>query len=109
MYVLDGSIQNKIRNVQPPMKKATAKDVVDVVLYLARAGHVSGEILHVDGPAPARRCSRKTIQYRSGRVPTSYLRGRTSGRQGKDECRLKFRKDGCMISRCAVSQCSASR
>jgi NAD(P)-dependent dehydrogenase (short-subunit alcohol dehydrogenase family) len=41
--------------LQPPMKKATAKDVVDVVLYLARAGHGSGEILHVDGAALARR------------------------------------------------------
>jgi NAD(P)-dependent dehydrogenase (short-subunit alcohol dehydrogenase family) len=41
--------------VQPTMKKATVKDVVDAVLYLAKAGHVSGEILHVDGAAPARR------------------------------------------------------
>jgi NAD(P)-dependent dehydrogenase (short-subunit alcohol dehydrogenase family) len=40
---------------QPIMKKATVKDVVDAVLYLAQAGHVSGEILHVDGAAPARR------------------------------------------------------
>jgi hypothetical protein len=31
------------------------KDVVDAVLYLTQAGHVSGEILHVDGAAPARR------------------------------------------------------
>jgi NAD(P)-dependent dehydrogenase (short-subunit alcohol dehydrogenase family) len=41
--------------LQPAMKKATVKDVVDAVLYLASAGHVSGEILHVDGAAPARR------------------------------------------------------
>jgi NAD(P)-dependent dehydrogenase (short-subunit alcohol dehydrogenase family) len=43
--------------LQPAMKKATAtvKDIVDAVLYLAQAGHVSGEILHVDGAAPARR------------------------------------------------------
>ncbi len=41
--------------LQPAMKKATVKDIVDAVLYLARAGHVSGEILHVDGAAPARR------------------------------------------------------
>jgi NAD(P)-dependent dehydrogenase (short-subunit alcohol dehydrogenase family) len=41
--------------LQPGMKKATVKDVVDAVLYLAQAGHVSGEILHVDGAAPARR------------------------------------------------------
>jgi NAD(P)-dependent dehydrogenase (short-subunit alcohol dehydrogenase family) len=40
---------------QPTMKKATVKDIVDAVLYLAQAGHVSGEILHVDGAAPARR------------------------------------------------------
>jgi NAD(P)-dependent dehydrogenase (short-subunit alcohol dehydrogenase family) len=41
--------------LQPAIKKATVKDVVDAVLYLAQAGHVSGEILHVDGAAPARR------------------------------------------------------
>jgi NAD(P)-dependent dehydrogenase (short-subunit alcohol dehydrogenase family) len=40
--------------LQPVMKKATVKDIVDAVLYLAQAGHVSGEILHVDGGAPAR-------------------------------------------------------
>jgi NAD(P)-dependent dehydrogenase (short-subunit alcohol dehydrogenase family) len=40
---------------QPVVKTATVKDVVDAVLYLARAGHVNGEILHVDGAAPARR------------------------------------------------------
>jgi NAD(P)-dependent dehydrogenase (short-subunit alcohol dehydrogenase family) len=37
------------------MKKAAVKDVVEAVLYLVQAGHVSGEILHVDGAAPARR------------------------------------------------------
>jgi NAD(P)-dependent dehydrogenase (short-subunit alcohol dehydrogenase family) len=37
------------------IKKATVKDVVDAVLYLVKAGYVSGEILHVDGAAPARR------------------------------------------------------
>jgi NAD(P)-dependent dehydrogenase (short-subunit alcohol dehydrogenase family) len=41
--------------LQPALKKATVKDIVDAVLYLAQAGHVSGEILHVDGAAPARR------------------------------------------------------
>jgi NAD(P)-dependent dehydrogenase (short-subunit alcohol dehydrogenase family) len=41
--------------LQPAMKKATVKDIVDAVLYLAQAGHVSGEVLHVDGAAPARR------------------------------------------------------
>jgi NAD(P)-dependent dehydrogenase (short-subunit alcohol dehydrogenase family) len=39
----------------PVRKKATVKDIVDAVLYLVRADHVSGEILHVDGGAPARR------------------------------------------------------
>jgi len=41
--------------LRPTMKKATVKDIVDAVLYLAQADHVSGEILHVDGAAPARR------------------------------------------------------
>ncbi len=41
--------------LQPAMQKATVKDIVDAVLYLAQAGHVSGEILNVDGAAPARR------------------------------------------------------
>jgi NAD(P)-dependent dehydrogenase (short-subunit alcohol dehydrogenase family) len=40
---------------QLAIKKATVKDIVDAVLYLAQADHVSGEILHVDGAAPARR------------------------------------------------------
>jgi NAD(P)-dependent dehydrogenase (short-subunit alcohol dehydrogenase family) len=39
----------------PVVKKATVKDIVDAVLYLVQASHVSGEILHVDGAAPARR------------------------------------------------------
>ncbi len=40
----------------PPMRKmATVKDIVDAVLYLAHAGYVNGEVLHVDGGAPARR------------------------------------------------------
>ena len=37
------------------MNKATVKDIVDAVHYLVQAGHVNGEILHVDGAAPARR------------------------------------------------------
>jgi NAD(P)-dependent dehydrogenase (short-subunit alcohol dehydrogenase family) len=41
--------------LQPAMTMATVKDIVDAVLYLAQACHVSGEILHVDGAAPARR------------------------------------------------------
>ena len=41
--------------LQPAMKKASVKDIVDAVLYLVKAGHISGEILHVDGAAPARR------------------------------------------------------
>src|SRR5579862_2040570 len=36
-------------------KKARVEDIVNAVLYLVQADHVSGEILHVDGAAPARR------------------------------------------------------
>src|SRR6204780_3658683 len=38
--------------LRPAIKRATVKDIVDAVLYLAQAGHVNGEILHVDGAAP---------------------------------------------------------
>ncbi|MGA9494492.1 MAG: SDR family oxidoreductase [Terriglobales bacterium] len=41
--------------VRSARERATVKDIVDAVLYLTQAGHVSGEILHVDGAAPARR------------------------------------------------------
>ncbi len=40
---------------QPVVKKPTVTDIVDAVFYLVQAGHVSGEILHVDGALPARR------------------------------------------------------
>ena len=40
--------------LQPRRKVGSVKDVVDAVLYLSQAGHVSGEVLHVDGAAPAR-------------------------------------------------------
>jgi NAD(P)-dependent dehydrogenase (short-subunit alcohol dehydrogenase family) len=40
--------------LQPMMKEATVKEIVDAVLYLVQASHVNGEILHVDGAAPAR-------------------------------------------------------
>lgn len=56
--VVDTPMHRHDRNdstLQPTMKMATVKDIVDAVLYLTQAGHVSGEILHVDGAAPARR------------------------------------------------------
>jgi NAD(P)-dependent dehydrogenase (short-subunit alcohol dehydrogenase family) len=56
--VVDTAMHRNARNdsaLQPTMKKAAVKDIVDAVLYLAQADHVSGEILHVDGAAPARR------------------------------------------------------
>lgn len=47
--------RNDPSTLQPAKKRATVKDIVGAVLYLVQAGHVSGEILHVDGAAPARR------------------------------------------------------
>ena len=42
--------------VRQPMKTITeVKDVVDAVLYLSRAGQVTGEIIHVDGGSHAGR------------------------------------------------------
>jgi len=47
--------KDSLKTSQPIRKVGTVKDIVDAVLYLAQADHVSGEILHVDGAAPARR------------------------------------------------------
>ena len=56
--VVDTPMHRNDRNestLEPTVKKARVKDIVDAVLYLAQADYVSGEILHVDGAAPARR------------------------------------------------------
>jgi len=54
--VAPGEVDTPMHSNDPNgSKKATVKDIVDAVLYLTQAGHVSGEILHVDGAAPARR------------------------------------------------------
>ena len=56
--VVDTAMPRNVPNdsaSQPNVKKATVKDIVDAVLYLVHADHVNGEILHVDGAAPARR------------------------------------------------------
>jgi NAD(P)-dependent dehydrogenase (short-subunit alcohol dehydrogenase family) len=44
-----------LKTLQPMGKIADVTDVVDAVLYLARAPQVSGEVLHVDGGAHAGR------------------------------------------------------
>jgi NAD(P)-dependent dehydrogenase (short-subunit alcohol dehydrogenase family) len=40
-----------LKTRQPMGRIATVKDIVDAVLYLAEAGQVTGEVLHVDGGA----------------------------------------------------------
>jgi len=50
----DGS-KDFLKTMQPMGRMASVKDVADAVLYLAQAGDVSGEILHVDGGAHAGR------------------------------------------------------
>ncbi len=42
-----------LKTRQPMGKIATVKDIVDAVLYLAQAGQITGEVLHVDGGAHA--------------------------------------------------------
>ena len=44
-----------LKMFQPMGKIVEIKDIVDAVLYLAQAGQVTGEILHVDGGAHAGR------------------------------------------------------
>ena len=44
-----------LRTLQPMGKIASVKDVIDAVLFLANAGQVTGEVLHVDGGSHAGR------------------------------------------------------
>jgi NAD(P)-dependent dehydrogenase (short-subunit alcohol dehydrogenase family) len=44
-----------LRTLQPMGKIASVKDVIDAVLFLADAGQVTGEVLHVDGGSHAGR------------------------------------------------------
>jgi NAD(P)-dependent dehydrogenase (short-subunit alcohol dehydrogenase family) len=44
-----------LRTLQPMGKIASVKDVIDAVLFLAHAGQVTGEVLHVDGGSHAGR------------------------------------------------------
>jgi NAD(P)-dependent dehydrogenase (short-subunit alcohol dehydrogenase family) len=46
-----GDPQDVLRALQPMGGIGSVKDIVDAVLYLAQAGQVTGEILHVDGGA----------------------------------------------------------
>ena len=45
--------KDSLRTRQPTGKLAEVKDIVEAVLYLAEAGQVTGEVLHVDGGAHA--------------------------------------------------------
>ena len=40
-----------LKTLQPMGRIAAVKDVVDAIIYLAEAGQVTGEVLHVDGGA----------------------------------------------------------
>jgi NAD(P)-dependent dehydrogenase (short-subunit alcohol dehydrogenase family) len=46
-----GSTKDFLKTLQPMGRIAQIKDVVDAVLYIAQAGQVTGEVLHVDGGA----------------------------------------------------------
>jgi len=50
-----GDSEDSLKESQPMGKITHVKDIVDAVLYLAQAGQVTGEILHVDGGAHAGR------------------------------------------------------
>jgi len=45
--------RDSVKTRQPMGKIAEVEDIVDAVLYLARASQVTGEVLHVDGGAHA--------------------------------------------------------
>jgi NAD(P)-dependent dehydrogenase (short-subunit alcohol dehydrogenase family) len=45
--------RDSLKKLQPMGKIVDVRDVVDAVLYLAQAGQVTGEVLHVDGGSHA--------------------------------------------------------
>jgi NAD(P)-dependent dehydrogenase (short-subunit alcohol dehydrogenase family) len=47
--------KDSLKRLQPMGKIVDVKDIVDAVLYLAQAGQVTGEVLHVDGGSHAGR------------------------------------------------------
>ena len=47
--------KDDLKILQPMGKIADVKDVVDALLYLAQAGQVTEEVLHMDGGAHAGR------------------------------------------------------
>jgi NAD(P)-dependent dehydrogenase (short-subunit alcohol dehydrogenase family) len=47
--------KESLRAFQPMGKIVEVKDIVEAVLYLAQAGQVTGEVLHVDGGSHAGR------------------------------------------------------
>ena len=47
--------KDDLKKLQPMGKIGEVRDIVDAVLYLAQAGQVTGEVLHVDGGAHAGR------------------------------------------------------
>jgi NAD(P)-dependent dehydrogenase (short-subunit alcohol dehydrogenase family) len=47
--------KDSLRSSQPMGRITEVKDIVDAVLYLARAGQVTGEVIHVDGGSHAGR------------------------------------------------------
>jgi NAD(P)-dependent dehydrogenase (short-subunit alcohol dehydrogenase family) len=50
-----GDPKDFLKTFQPMGKIVEVKDIVDAVLYLAEAGQITGEVLHVDGGAHAGR------------------------------------------------------
>jgi NAD(P)-dependent dehydrogenase (short-subunit alcohol dehydrogenase family) len=51
----DNDPKDFLKTLQPMGRMAHVKDIADAVLYLAHAGQVSGEVLHVDGGSHAGR------------------------------------------------------
>ncbi len=47
----EGDPKDFLRTLQPMGQISDVKDIVDAVVYLAEAGQVTGEVLHVDGGA----------------------------------------------------------
>src|SRR5579864_1009077 len=82
-----------LKTLQPMGKIADVKDVADAVLYLAQAGQVTGEVLHVDGGVHAGRWQPQTRLNRTSLSEirmTSYQKTIALGGSTQEDMKVRY-------------------
>jgi hypothetical protein len=73
-------------------KIASVEDIVDAVLYLSRAGLVTGEVLHVDGGVSIQQVSQNMLSGRFNLV------ARSSRKNPKSAKSTQYRLFSCLAT-----------